>query len=381
MRRLFVAALVLCAGCGGVPSPRGTAAPPIDVELVQGPVPEVAGWQQLAGKVVVLEFWSTWCQPCVESIPHLNDLADKLSGKPVVFLSVSDEPRAKVAAFLKKTPMKAWVAADAAAAFSAFGVRGRPTTVIVGKDGRILARTFPDEVSVGVLEQALAGQAPNVVSAVEEPPPAGEGGLISIEVSTATLGPGSMSSRGEGALDAVGLPLGNILALACQVGEARVRLPAALARRVFTLRARFPSDSSVDAQCDAALGALEAAGSMRLERRARQTQVYLVRGGRGLLKTSGASMRWGGPDGDWQAQGVPLSVLLEELEARLGTPLVDQTGLTGVYDARVRWDPKKPGSLKRALERQLGLELTPARRTLELIEGRAAPPSKTTHAA
>src|SRR5262245_38056996 len=40
----------------------------------------------LRGKVVVLEFWATWCVPCVAAIPHLNELAEKLADQPVVFI-------------------------------------------------------------------------------------------------------------------------------------------------------------------------------------------------------------------------------------------------------------------------------------------------------
>jgi thiol-disulfide isomerase/thioredoxin len=68
-----------------------------------------ARFEALAGKVVVLEMWATWCGPCVKAIPHLNELAGKFKDRPVVFLSVTDEEQKVVEAFLNKRRISGWV--------------------------------------------------------------------------------------------------------------------------------------------------------------------------------------------------------------------------------------------------------------------------------
>ncbi len=58
---------------------KGTPAPPLDsLQLLQDPTGARADWASLKGKVVVLEFWATWCSPCVASLPHLNQLVESL---------------------------------------------------------------------------------------------------------------------------------------------------------------------------------------------------------------------------------------------------------------------------------------------------------------
>jgi len=75
------------ANPGGV----GSNAPPIDLQQVlHAPEGARATLEGLRGKLVVLEFWATWCPSCVKAIPHFNELADQLKDRPVQFISITD---------------------------------------------------------------------------------------------------------------------------------------------------------------------------------------------------------------------------------------------------------------------------------------------------
>jgi thiol-disulfide isomerase/thioredoxin len=89
---------------------------------------------------VVLEFLATWCGPCIQAIPHLNDLAEQFKNKPVVFISVTSENEYVVRILLNNHPMKTWVGLDDYEVLNkAFHVQGIPHAVIVDVNGRIRA--------------------------------------------------------------------------------------------------------------------------------------------------------------------------------------------------------------------------------------------------
>jgi len=141
-----------------VPAAAATAAPRPKIPLVlNAPVDRLGDWSELKGKVVYVDFWATWCAPCVAALPRLNALIDSVKGLPVAFLSITDEDADTVRAFRKKREMKAWLGVDPkGASLRAFHVHQRPDGWLIGKDGTVLAHVAPDQLTEKAVRDAVA---------------------------------------------------------------------------------------------------------------------------------------------------------------------------------------------------------------------------------
>lgn len=96
------------------------------------------------GKVVLLDFWATWCKPCVAAMPHLNKLQAAHGGKDFTVLGVSidEEGAKKVRPFLTRNKVGYSVLLDSskAPAWEAFKVKGIPAVFLIDRDGKIIAQ-------------------------------------------------------------------------------------------------------------------------------------------------------------------------------------------------------------------------------------------------
>ena len=141
------------AAAGGTPSaPEGPFArdftfsdPPVPApsEAFQTLDGAPAALSDFRGKVVLVNFWATWCAPCVREMPALERLHLQLAEEGLAVLAVSQDRNgpAVVTPFLGRIDLQHLpVYLDARGTLGrAFGVQGLPTTYVVGRDGRVLA--------------------------------------------------------------------------------------------------------------------------------------------------------------------------------------------------------------------------------------------------
>lgn len=133
-RRLLVLLLWPLAALGVEP---GEPAPAFELPGSAG----IVRLADLRGKTVYLDFWASWCGPCRQSFPWMNEMQARYRDKGLKVLGINVDKRASDAAkFLEKTPAQFDIAYDAAgSAPRAYGVKAMPSSVLIGPDGKVLA--------------------------------------------------------------------------------------------------------------------------------------------------------------------------------------------------------------------------------------------------
>ena len=108
------------------------------------------------GKVVLLDFWATWCTPCRGEIPHFVELQDKYRDQGLQVIGISMDDGVKpVREFYQQFKMNYPVALGNEKVAEAYGgVLGLPVTFLIGRDGRVAAK-YVGEVQMSTLKQRI----------------------------------------------------------------------------------------------------------------------------------------------------------------------------------------------------------------------------------
>lgn len=123
----------------------GTPAPDVNLPGLKDAVTLAA----LSGKVVYVDFWASWCGPCKQSFPFMNELQAKYRAQGLEVLAINlDAKRDDADKFLAQVPAQFNLAFDARGEVAKrFEVKGMPSSYVVGRDGKIVAvhRGFKDD--------------------------------------------------------------------------------------------------------------------------------------------------------------------------------------------------------------------------------------------
>ena len=418
MKRIGMLLALLCAiSCGplsraadAAPSP-GQKPPVLTLaKLLQAPDGAAANWDKLHGKVVVLEFWATWCGPCVAAIPHLNDLADQFKNKPVQFIAITAEDEAIVSKFLVKKPLHTWIGLDANDATNkAYHVTGIPTTVVIRADGVIDAVTYPTQLRPENLENLLAGEPSGLISRSprgdsvrvgELPGDNDHASVFQVIIRPSKVDTLEMTSDGASGGGSLGLEMGrtysgqtvkNLMTSIYECNPQQIVVNGKLPAGKFDLAAKV-SLAGRGKMNHLIQEALESTFGLESHRERRMLDVYVVtvdkssakvlKPNKGGLSSSGSvNPMVGILEGVNQSMDAVTSVLANQLSCQV----IDETNLAGNFDFDVKWDPTAtPQAKAQVIAEQLGLTLTPAKRLVEVVvvdaatQGAASP---ATHAA
>jgi thiol-disulfide isomerase/thioredoxin len=124
------------AGAGEIKPWRGGKAPALKLPDLDGREHTLA---EFKGKVVVVNFWATWCEPCRAEMPSMQKLADKFGPDKLVVLGINyQEGEPRIRRFLAQNPVQFTILMDREGTTTKSWItRVFPTSLIVGPDGRV----------------------------------------------------------------------------------------------------------------------------------------------------------------------------------------------------------------------------------------------------
>jgi uncharacterized protein (TIGR03435 family) len=339
-----------------------------------------------AGKVYVVQFWATWCGSSRAAIPHINELAEKFSGKGVEFLSITDDSAEKVEAFLSKQEIKGSVSCDPSGKdFTTYGVQVIPHTILVDKQGRIAASARPSDVTAYALEKLLAGDSINLpVKSNKRADLEWDNELQGVQTGTADSIGHAILQRTESVSGSFRIPLNS--------GRITGDGVSALTLMMVAYGGSFESMESKLSKPDmgpyrvsvkAPDGKDETARAMLREllHRHFSFKAEWIEGERELpvlrydasVKTemfrpsSAAKADGGATSGTIKFTGVPFASIAKVLGMfGYGKVLVDETGLTGKFDFDFAWNVADAGSFERGLA-AMGFKVTKEKRPTRVL--------------
>ncbi len=365
----FVVALLSPGFLWGHPVP-GTPAPSLSsLRLLQAPPGVSANRASLRGKVVVLEFWATWCSPCIASLPRINQLVTSLDPAKFQFISIDDEDFQAVENFLSKKKMSGWVGVDeSGAVFRQYGIQSRPTTVVIDANGKLIAVTEIDSLTKADLSAVAEGKRVTfkpilaITETTAPSKPAIAGSLFAVSVSKASPEEKlSFAKHPPTGTDLLGQDADSLLTNVLDTFNNRYVLKDSLPQGRFDLHVNtvaVPVEVSDTIIQQAVLAALH----VRIQPKTITRAAYILRAtaaSKELLSPSASTHAV--KRGCWHGRFLLMNGSMDDLAYILATglemPVVNETGINGTYDARFEVNEADVDSLNTVLKNTYGLEL------------------------
>ena len=136
----------------------GEKAPPLKFEYLKTSDGIDKSINDLNEKLLILDFWGTWCGPCIKGFSHLNELVEIFKDEPVQFISVGYENTERARQVLEKHKVKAWRATDTdLSVFTDYDAWTIPLVYIIDKKGWVKAKIHPEDLTIELIRLALKG--------------------------------------------------------------------------------------------------------------------------------------------------------------------------------------------------------------------------------
>jgi uncharacterized protein (TIGR03435 family) len=357
----------------------GMEAPPIVAKALDAAKP-FPGWAAFRGNFVVVDFWATWCGPCLPGLNRMASLEKEFAGQPVRFLTVASDDMDRVKKYFadKGLTLQTYVEGENASTSDSFGIHGLPAAAVVDREGRMVGVTPGENVTAAVVRELLNGEK------VELPPfqrlnnitwdqdeitwqdgvlPAFAVLIKPIEVT----GGGFLYKPGSNRISGDGVPVYAMIMAAWQTDSNHIDLRERLPVGAYRFVAMVPKGREAEL-LPALQDALQRNFSFRAVWDEQERDVLvLTRDGTKTLTDSSTEPLFTFSRGKITMKKQSTAKLAETLPNWLRKVVVDETELHGLYDFDLEYRADSPKMLTDALQQKYGLVLTPAKRKLRIL--------------
>jgi uncharacterized protein (TIGR03435 family) len=317
--------------------------------------------------VTLLEFWFVNCGACRQAVPHMNKLLRQYMPKGLQAYAVTfDRPEA-VKEYLKEVPLAAPVGIDRAmATIKPYGVFAYPTTVLIGKAGKVLSCSSPMAIDEQVLNDALAGRPVKVkekeLGAIPAPemPLASAPAFASVRITPISQASGVSFDITPSKVVFKGIPLRYALQNLYGLDLNQSKIELLPDERIFNFEAEVEGGKG-DAALALLRSAVEKVFRLTITVEQREMDVAVFRKS-GPLK---GVRPWNGKDRTAtkdQYKGMPLTSIINSAAFMMKIVGIDETGDTNFYDFTLTFETGKP--IEQQIKENFGLEVTREKRKL-----------------
>lgn len=377
----------------------GDKAPELQLsEVIQGPALNTISLGKLTGKIVVLEFWTTWCGPCVAAFPHINKLVEKYKGQPVVFIAVTTDDnkvlmsslKEKAARVLHNRPLNTWIVVDGEGALTRnrYAITAYPTTILINQAGNVDAITYPFSLNETVFNNLLAGK-PSGLARPPAPAATASSPAVADKEKTSPVFSASLKKQSKrGGLSrssntyyyVESASTAEVLEWAFGINPFRIIFKDTLPDDRWTIEATYPNGQENMAK-EFFRKMVPPGWGITVTPCKQEMEVYVMKyskvppqKNRSSLTPADTVLRGGHlstSDGTAFATHWQFSGIVKHVESLLGRQIINETDLQGYYDLSLFFREGDTASIVAAL-RECGLILTKEKRMIEVLEvGRA----------
>ena len=336
------------------------------------------------GKILIIEFWGTWCSPCIPALQHLDEIKNKFPDD-VFVVGISDDSKERLTKFLTKRAVSIPLASETDTKLNGiFSFNVVPHTIIVDKNGKIITITSPNEVTEEKIREIIVGKNPTFKPKQDKEFDsridyfgADESTDFSITQKAFIQGFPSFSTRGKGVfkdrrISCINLLPQSILQLAFKKSfeTTIVNLPeekkAFLPENLYCFDIIVKDSEKVNLYKIMQTEVMKLLGiKANIEKRV--ADVYVLNKVTDILKESTKKE----PSGESSGRGIKsenlaIDFLVNFLANELQKAVVDETNLKGKYDISFEYAEEDPSSLKKVLE-SLGLKISKEKREVEML--------------